>query len=217
MLTTSISNHFFSLLFFYFWSIGLTDAQTIFTDNRDGSKYDIIKIGNYLWFQENLRFVTPTSWCAENPNSTACIDNNFYYPTDLISICPQGWRVAKWTEYKKAIKTIEKYYNLNIEFISGKAPLYKELALDAESISGLTLLNDTTFLNMTATGWIEGDKWKRQNQSNQWIVHSISNTPQPHLHITPERIIMHSHGHNVLDKPKKLRRFSVRCIKCLGD
>ena len=209
--------HFGLVLILYIWTTKLTVAQTTFIDNRDSSRYDIVRIGDYLWFQENLRFVTPTSWCAENPNSAGCVDNNFYYPTDLIKVCPEGWRVPKWTEYKEAIKIIEEYYDLNTEYVSGKAPLYKELALDAESISGLTLLNDTTFFNATAMGWIEGNKWIPQNQSNQWIIHSTSNTPQPHLHITPERIIMHSHGHNVLDKPKKLRRFSVRCVKCLEE
>lgn len=205
------------ILIFYIWSPALTVAQTTMIDDRDSSKYDIVKIGNYIWFQENLRFVTPTSWCAENPNSAACPNNNFYYPTDLISVCPDGWRVPKWTEYKNAVKAIEKYYNLDPEYNSGKAPLYKELTLDAESITGLTLLNDTTFFNMTAMGWVEGEKWEPRNQSNQWIIHGISNTPQPHLHITQERIIMHSHGHNVLDKPKKLRRFSVRCVQRLKE
>ncbi|MFT7036580.1 MAG: hypothetical protein ACJA2S_005112 [Cyclobacteriaceae bacterium] len=74
-------------------------------------------------------------------------------------------------------------------------------------------MNDTAFFNMAATGWIEGDKWEPQNQTTMWVIHDISNTPQPHVHITPEQVIMHSHGHNILDKPNKLRRFSIRCIK----
>ncbi|MEM6526473.1 MAG: FISUMP domain-containing protein [Bacteroidota bacterium] len=120
--------HYLSrIIVFYLWSTGWTVAQTTVIDSRDSTKYDIIKIGEYVWFQENLRFLTPTSWCAENPNSAACVNNNFYYPTDLIHVCPDGWRVPKWTEYKHAIKAIEKYYSFDPEYNVGKAPLYKEL------------------------------------------------------------------------------------------
>ena len=209
--------YFGRILIFYICSTSLSVAQTTMIDNRDSSEYDVVQIGDYLWFQENLRFITPTSWCGENPNSAACTNNNFYYPTDLISICPEGWKVPTWSEYRKAIKIIEEYYKIETELYSSEAPALKDLWLGFESINGLTLLNDTTFFDMTAMGWVQGDKWVPQKQSNQWIIHDISNTPQPHLHISSERILMHSHGHNVLDKLRKLRRFSVRCVKCLTE
>jgi uncharacterized protein (TIGR02145 family) len=188
-------------------------GQSFLTDERDGTTYEIVQIGDKLWFQDNLRFITPTSWCGEKPNSQACNNGNYYYPTDIINVCPTDWRVPTWKEYKEAIKIIEGHYNLEVDFNSGEVPLYRDLNLDAEQIQGLTLMNDTAFFNMAATGWIEGDKWEPQNQTTMWVIHDISNTPQPHVHITPEQVIMHSHGHNILDKPNKLRRFSIRCIK----
>lgn len=192
-------------------------GQSILIDQRDSTEYDIVKIGNNWWFQDNLKFITPTSWCGENPNSKACNNGNYYYPTDIINVCPTDWSVPTWKQYKEAIKTIEEYYHLQVNYSSGKAPLYKDLNLDAEQVNGLTLMNDTVFFDMTATGWIEGNKWEPQNQTNMWIIHDLSNTPQPHIHILPEKVIMHSHGHNVMDKPKKLRRFSVRCIKSVTE
>lgn len=188
-------------------------GQSFLIDERDSIKYEIVQIGDNIWFQENLNFITPTSWCAENPNSQVCKNGNYYHPTDIISVCPNGWRVPTWKEYKDAIQIIEEHYKLQVEYNSGKVPLYKDLNLEAEQIHGLTMLNDSAFFNMVATGWIEGDEWEPQNHTTMWIVHDFSNTPQPHIHITPEQIIMHSHGHNVVDKPKKLRRFSIRCIK----
>lgn len=164
--------------------------------------------------KDNLQFKTPTSWCSEHPESDACKMGNYYYPTDLINVCPSGWRVPTWIEFKGAIKQIENFYRLSdsIQYNQGKWPLYKDLLLEAESIANLTLINDTTFFDMAATGWVQGDKWVPQEQITLWIVHEISNTPQPHIHIKPNEIIMHSHGHNVIDKPGKLRRFSVRCV-----
>lgn len=84
--------------------------------------------------------------------------------------------------------------------------------LESEMVSNLTFMSDSAFFNMVAAEWIQGDEWKHQNQTTLWIVHAISNTPQPHIHVKPNAIIMHSHGHNVLDKPENLRRFSVRCV-----
>lgn len=189
-------------------------AQKIITDERDGNEYDVFKLGEHLWFKSNLKFITPTSWCGENPNSNACKYGNYYYPTDLVNICPTNWRVPTWKEYKNAIKEMVNYYDLSdsIKYTSDRLPLYKDLMLEGERVINLTLIEDAIFFDMAATGWIEGDKWVSQNQTTVWIIHEISNTPQPHIHVTPNDIVMHSHGHNVLDKPKKLRRFAVRCV-----
>lgn len=202
------------LRFILITTIYTSTGQNFFIDQRDSTQYEIVQIGDNVWLKDNLRFTTPASWCAEDPDSQACENGNYYYPTDLINVCPTGWQVPTWKDYKDAIEIIEDHYDLQIEYNMGNVPLYKDLNLEAEQIQGLTLLNDTVFFNLVTTGWIEGDKWSPQNQATMWVVHDFSNTPQPHIHIQTEQIIMHSHGHNVIDKPKKLRRFSVRCIKC---
>jgi len=189
-------------------------AQRIFVDTRDNNTYVTFEIGDRLWLKENLKFKTSTSWCAEHPESEACAYGNYYYPTDLINVCPDGWRVATWRDYKKALKDIATYYKLtdSLQYEQSKLPLYRDLKLEGEMITGLTLIGDSTFFDMATTGWIEGDQWHPQNETTMWIVHDISNTPQPHVHIRGGEVTMHSHGHNVIDKPKKLRRFSVRCV-----
>lgn len=189
-------------------------AQIFFSDTRDNSKYEVFEIGGRRWLKENLKFKTPTSWCAEHPESDACAYGNYYYPTDLINVCPDAWRVATWFDYKRALKDIAAYYQLtdSLKYEESKLPLYRDLKLEGERITGLTLIGDSTFFDMATTGWIEGDQWQSQNETTMWIVHDLSNTPQPHVHIRNREITMHSHGHNVIDKPKKLRRFSVRCV-----
>ena len=140
-------------------------AQTSFIDTRDRSKYEIFEIGDKLWLKENLRFKTPTSWCAEHPESAACAYGNYYYPTDLINVCPDGWRVATWFDYKRALKDIAAYYELtdSLKYEESKLPLYRNLKLEGETITGLTLIGDSAFFDMATTGWIEGDKWQPQN------------------------------------------------------
>ncbi|WKN44500.1 FISUMP domain-containing protein [Tunicatimonas pelagia] len=189
-------------------------GQHIFMDARDGNEYEIVEIASYRWFKENIRYQTPTSWCSENPHSEACQYGNYYYPTDLVNICPEGWRVPTWLEYRAAIKEIEHYYGLadSVKYVASQQNLYKDLLLDSEWIVNLSLMDDSTFLDMAATGWVEGNKWKPQEQTTVWIIHDVSNTPQPHVHVKHNEIIMHSHGHHVLDKPKNMRRFAVRCI-----
>lgn len=191
-------------------------GQDYLEDERDGEIYPIVQIGEHLWFQENMRVVTPTSWCAENPGSEACDHGNYYYASDLISVCPAGWRVPSWPDYRTALVTVGEHYGAELTHQAGRANTYtlnKELQLPAEIVEGFTLLNDSTFFNLTNTGWIEGDKWEPSGAANQWIIHEFSNNPQPHVHITPEHTLMHSHDYHILDKPRKVRRFSVRCIK----
>src|SRR5690606_18184801 len=87
-------------------------AQQIIVDTRDNSKYEVFEIGGRLWLKENLKFRTPTIWCAEHPDSGACAYGNYYYPTDLIHVCPNEWRVPTWLDYKKALKDIAAYYEM---------------------------------------------------------------------------------------------------------
>jgi uncharacterized protein (TIGR02145 family) len=202
------------LAIIFFLTFDAATAQGIFVDTRDNSTYVTVEIGGQLWLKENLKFKTPTSWCAEHPESEACAYGNYYYPTDLINVCPDDWRVATWHDYKKALKNIAEYYDLtdSVKYEQSTLPLYRDLKLEGEMLTGLTLIGDSTFFDMATTGWIEGDEWHPQNETTMWIVHDISNTPQPHVHIRDGEVTMHSHGHNVIDKPKKLRRFSVRCV-----
>lgn len=89
---------------------------------------------------------------------------------------------------------------------------YKKYNILADHVVGITLIGDTIFFDMAATGWIQGSTWEFQNETTMWVIEEISNSPQPHFHILSGEIIKHAHEHNVLDRPKTIRRFSVRCI-----
>jgi len=191
-------------------------AQYTFTDLRDSTTYQIVKIGDQRWFKSNLRYKTQASWCAQNPDSKACLYGNYYYPEELIEVCPPNWRVPSWFEYKKALKVITNKYDLEDSVKYETGPVYnKKSGTKGERVTGITLINDTTFFDMVANGWIQGKKWKPQKQTSMWVVKDLTSDPQPHLHIRNGAILMHTHKHHVDDKPRKQRRFSVRCVSGL--
>lgn len=188
-------------------------SQNAIIDDRDGKHYEVFQVDNHLWFKTNLQYKSQTSWCNQHPESEACKSGNFYYSTDLINVCPNGWRVPSWMEYKKAIKFIDRNNNPSDSAIFSENFMpYKKYKILAEQVIGITLIGDSTFFDMVANGWIEGDKWEKQNETTVWVVEDISNSPQPHVHILKGEIIKHAHEHHVIDKEKKIRRFSVRCI-----
>lgn len=94
------------------------------------------------------------------------------------------------------------------EIISNKIPI------SAEGVLGITFLHDSIYFNMLSTSWIQGEKWiKRTNSTTTlWVKKEIMDLPQPHVHIREDGMVKHAHHHNVEDKPKKQRRFSVRCV-----
>lgn len=198
---------------FLFTNIG--HAQSIVIDERDSSSYQTFELAGNIWFQSNLRYVTPKSWCNQNPYSLACKDGNYYYPQELVNVCPEGWKVPTWKDYKRAIKAIEDSSRLDSSAVTWSEEKFNErFSIKEAGITGITLINDSSFFDFTSTGWIEGDRWHPQEtQTTQWIVEDISTSPQPHVHIRENEIVMHTHKHHVDDREKKRRRFSVRCVK----
>lgn len=204
----------YKLLIALFILLNQAYSQNFIIDNRDSTHYPVFQIENHVWFKTNLKYKSQTSWCNQHPESEACKSGNFYYSTDLINVCPNGWRVPSWNEYKKALKVIEKQSSFSsdsVTYTEGSLP-YKKHKIFAEHVVGITLIGDSTFFDMVANGWIQGDSWDLQQETTMWIVEDISNSPQPHVHILENEIRKHAHEHNVIDKPKKVRRFSVRCI-----
>ena len=189
-------------------------GQSFIIDNRDSSSYEVFQLGNNVWFKTNLRYKSETSWCKQHSESEACKSGNYYYSTDLINVCPNGWRVPTWGDYKKAIKFIENHSSLSSDSVTYTEEMmpYTKYKILAEQIIGITLLGDSTFFDMAANGWIQGERWDQQQETTMWIVEDISNSPQPHVHIRNGEIIKHAHEHHVNDKPKNVRRFSIRCI-----
>ena len=81
---------------------GVTEGT--FTDPRDGQKYKTTKIGNQVWFAQNLNYDTG------DDNSRCPLDKESYcqkygrlYTLPYLGKCPQGWHIPYETEWDELI------------------------------------------------------------------------------------------------------------------
>ena len=199
-------------LVFSLVSVTLVNGQTgLYTDLRDGQVYKTIDVAGKRWFRENLRFQTQRSFCSQYSNdSLACRTGNYYYNSELGTICPGGWHVATIPEWESYIKMVLKEKNIN-----GGVMKYdsSDKLKDAYSINmpEAYLLNDT-LLNLYPSGWVEAGKIKNNKTLHLWVVDTKTSNDKFHLHIAGFGFVKHAHEHNIIDKPAKVRRFPVRCV-----
>lgn len=85
---------------FLFFSLALLAAcSESFTDPRDGKSYDIVKIGNFTWFAENLNYETDGSFCPDG-DSKNCSNLGRLYTWDAArKACPEGWRLPDSSDF----------------------------------------------------------------------------------------------------------------------
>ncbi len=89
-------------------SIRETPSEWI--DERDGSSYEIVEIGDLIWMRENLRYPTSES-ISGSAAETNC--GEFYEVHEALSICPVGWRLPTLKEVGALVKQ-QKKKKLNI-------------------------------------------------------------------------------------------------------
>lgn len=123
----------------FFFSLGITSPVNIFGNEPDtpkfvkdidGNEYPIVKIGDQLWFGDNLRttryvngdpiplITNDSEWSKLNQGAWCWYDNNsnhdvkygklynWYAVTDSRGLCPEGWHVPtdeEWYEMENYV------------------------------------------------------------------------------------------------------------------
>ena len=73
-----------------------------FTDPRDGQTYNIVTIGNQIWFAENLNFIPnkKNNWCYDNDPDNCRFYGQLYSWSTATNVCPSGWHLPTDNEWK---------------------------------------------------------------------------------------------------------------------
>lgn len=94
-----------------------------FIDNRDGKEYKLVRIGNQLWFAENLRYYIEDSSHMYNDRYTSFEKNGYLYSKEALDeVCPPGWHIPSAAEFTKFYKSLENSANAMswVEMLAGK-------------------------------------------------------------------------------------------------
>lgn len=94
----------------------------IFTDSRDEKEYNIVTIGNQIWFAENLAFEVKDDSCWAYNNDIENVDKfGYLYNWEVAKdVCPLGWHLPTKSDFDILIEYVggdyskEAFYSLQI-------------------------------------------------------------------------------------------------------
>ncbi len=118
-----------------------------FVDERDGTQYKWVKIGNQTWMAENLKYKGTD--CSSNENKDELLESiygRFYHSINQMKCCPDGWEFPSISDWNSLISY------LGGEEIAGK--FLKDTRL-WESSSNINNLNSTKFSALPAGFFFE--------------------------------------------------------------
>jgi len=136
------------------------EIPKIFIDNRDGKKYKIVKIGNQIWFAENLAFKPDSStfWVYEEKQENVKKYGYLYDYKTALEVVPQGWHLPT----KKEFETLLNHY---------KEEPFKSLTEDKNGLSivfGGWFFDESWFVKEgSEVGFWSSDK---ENDNKAWLL-----------------------------------------------
>jgi len=108
-----------------------------FKDPRDGKTYKTIKVGEQVWFAENLNHNIGTNLCYREKEDNCNKYGRLYDWEAAIRACPSGWHLPTKNEWEKLINPILPGYPETDKVFKSKSGWEKEDGVDAIGFSAL--------------------------------------------------------------------------------
>ncbi|MCH6235753.1 FISUMP domain-containing protein [Cognataquiflexum rubidum] len=151
--------------------------EDTFTDPRDGQVYKIVRIGNQVWFAENLKYASGD--CYDNQPEN-CEKYGYLYGIFNAPECPNGWHVPNNSEWEELIDFLggSEVAGGKMKSISG----WNEPNIGATNESGFTALPGGDLIwtvccgSPISNGLGEYGKWWSKDNYHVSISNSGSNT-----------------------------------------
>ncbi len=185
------------------------------TDLRDGKTYKTIKIDATLWLAENMKYKTENSEEHKFTNKPMLLDG-YYYPHDEVpQVCPEEFRIPNskdWQTYMKHLLDLKNIPSSSINTSQSNKKGKESIgAMFSEDI--FKPFEEPNPLQLKGLGHTQAGNMVAIGSMNIWMKHENSPDPNFHLHLDKDGYGIHTHKHHITTKKKKLRKFSVRCVK----
>lgn len=188
-----------------------------FVDKRDGKTYQTLQLDNTLWLAENMQFKTEGSENHEI-NEFGKEIQGYYYPyNEIQDVCPVNFRIPTskdWEAYIQFLIKLKEIPTSSLEYFKKKKK--------GKEFAGLNTLNNVLKpfeepnpLNLRDEGHTQAGKLIAIGSMNVWMKYNDSSDDKYHLHLDNGGYSVHTHKHHIITRKKKLRKFSVRCVRTL--
>lgn len=195
-------------------------SQNTMIDPRDNQEYKTTNINGTIWMTENLNYETDLSLEPtdeeKSKHKLTGVRGRYYHFQERQSLCPDGWRLPNWNDWKN--------YIIHLTKDQGIIDLFYEEEKEPEhfhAVSGFSeiidLFAENNPLSLRPIGRIQGQTLSTSPDTpfaDYWTMDEHETTSgTSHVHLW-EVLNVHSHQHHMDPKnSEELRRFMCRCIK----